>query len=370
MCETTLLLTSVFSAGLLLPLAESHGALSHPRQWADVNGEWPVCPINSVFEDKIFHCGNLNKEEGCESIIRQRSEMTDEELNELLLVPSYDASVKRTWFTNYTFIPGEKTLDPSMRSYPQLEKFGDPEYDRHPWMSPGSAPVVSGCGASGGNPDGLVGTTDLIANQGGWSYGPLAEDFYMAPGFPDVVTTEWKAGSVEEASWWFFANHGGGYSYRLCKVPEEGMVGLTEECFKRGQLDFFGDKQWVQYEKDGEKTEIEALRTREGTFPEGSQWTRSPVPTCNYDEETGPDGETFILFPPDTPGCSSGSQFESPLPHIDTCGIGTVLLPPHIIDQLVVPEDLTPGDYVLSFRWDCEQTDQIYTSCANIRMVE
>ena len=27
-------------------------------------------------------------------------------------------------------------------------------------------------------------------------------------------------------------------------------------------------------------------------------------------------------------------------------------------DYLEVPEQLEPGDYVLSFRWDCEQTSQ------------
>ena len=39
-----------------------------------------------------------------------------------------------------------------------------------------------------------------------------------------------------EAAWGIIANHGGGYSYRLCKVPAEGMSGITEECFQvKGQ---------------------------------------------------------------------------------------------------------------------------------------
>merc|ERR1711994_677665 len=57
-----------------------------------------------------------------------------------------------------------------------------------------------------------------------------------------------------------------------------------------------------------------------------------------------------------------------------------------VVDKLVVPEDLTPGDYVLSFRlvtnkvinvigyiifrWDCEQATQVYNTCANIKIVE
>lgn len=39
-----------------------------------------------------------------------------------------------------------------------------------------------------------------------------------------------------------------------------------------------------------------------------------------------------------------------------------------IIDKLQVP-DLEPGRYVLSFRWDCEQTAQIWTQCSDIELV-
>ena len=58
------------------------------------------------------------------------------------------------WMTWDTVIPGEKTLDPSMRSFPQLERLGDTSFDKHPWMSPGSAPVYSPCGVYYGNPYG------------------------------------------------------------------------------------------------------------------------------------------------------------------------------------------------------------------------
>ena len=41
----------------------------------------------------------------------------------------------------------------------------------------------------------------------------------------------------------------------------------------------------------------------------------------------------------------------------------------NIMDEVVVPDDIEVGDYVLSFRWDCEQTSQIWTACANINIV-
>lgn len=37
-----------------------------------------------------------------------------------------------------------------------------------------------------------------------------------------------------------------------------------------------------------------------------------------------------------------------------------------IVDELVVPAYLEPGEYILGFRWDCEATAQIWTSCADL----
>merc|ERR1712000_215457 len=38
-----------------------------------------------------------------------------------------------------------------------------------------------------------------------------------------------------------------------------------------------------------------------------------------------------------------------------------------IVDLVKVP-DVPPGDYVFSFRWDCEQTPQIWSQCADVRI--
>ena len=35
-------------------------------------------------------------------------------------------------------------------------------------------------------------------------------------------------------------------------------------------------------------------------------------------------------------------------------------------DLLKVPADIPAGDYVLSYRWDCEMTSQIWQSCSDI----
>ena len=331
---------SILSSGILasffLHLSEAHGGMVTPPVWSVAAGEAGILYPGSVLD-------------------------------------AYPDTYSWFWFTNFTHIPGERTLDPSMTSFPQLEEHGVTQYGDHPWMAPGTAPVHGPCGAYGGNPHGCHrappgGLQDTESRDigkecgnGGWPGGPLAEDYFMSPGFPDMVTTEWKAGSVEEAGHWMAANHGGGYSYRLCKVPEEGMKGLTEECFQQGHLEFFGDKQWIR-RYDGEAiNDVEAVRTTEGTFPEGSQWTRSPIPNCLLPEESF--NQPFPSFPsafgtenPSFP-CALGTQHPSPAFGMEGYNMTYVSYDQdgewngmEVVDKLVVPEDLTPGDYVLSFR--------------------
>ena len=52
---------------------------------------------------------------------------------------------------------------------------------------------------------------------------------------------------------------------------------------------------------------------------------------------------------------------------INAVGIPTFFFT--IMDQVEVPKDLDTGDYVLSFRWDCEQTPQVWNTCADVKIV-
>ena len=38
-------------------------------------------------------------------------------------------------------------------------------------------------------------------------------------------------------------------------------------------------------------------------------------------------------------------------------------------DLVEIPEDIEPGLYVLSFRWDCQQSPQVWNSCSNIQIL-
>merc|ERR1719445_2811107 len=97
---------------------------------------------------------------------------------------------------------------------------------------------------------------------------PKAEDGRSFPGNHQPVY--WQAGKTAEVSWGFAANHGGGYSYRLCPKPKDNME-LTEECFQQMPLRFVGDTQFLQYTfTTTTRKEIPAMQTDTGTVPAGS----------------------------------------------------------------------------------------------------
>lgn len=40
------------------------------------------------------------------------------------------------------------------------------------------------------------------------------------------------------------------------------------------------------------------------------------------------------------------------------------------MDRVEVPADIPPGAYVLSWRWDCEESAQVWQNCADVTIVE
>jgi len=262
------------------------------------------------------------------------------------------------WYKNNTFVEKPTLFDPELRTYAHA-----PNQDlvlRHPWRAPGSAPIDSPCGVAGGNINGCEGGKCAF-HKGGFGYGRRLEEIELPY---EYHVTDWKRGSIVEVVWGITANHGGGYSYRLCKVPEGGYSKLTEECFQQISLEFVGDKQWVQYGEDkSRRVEIQATRTTKGTYPLGSQWTKNPIPACIG-------GLGGFYYP--TKECPSGTQFKPPRPDLFGFGVNRAhTFPPFsfsIVDKVRVPADLPAGDYVLSFRWDCEQTPQVWNTCASVKL--
>ncbi len=290
---------------------------------------------------------------------------------------------------------GPATLPDHARTWRRYgETWGD--CGNSPWCSPGSSPVFSPCGRAGGGPieDGGAGGTPP----------PGFKQNFDGINLPEHPTkTVWKAGDVVEAQWSLIANHGGGYQYRLC--PRNSAQ--TEECFQQTPMEFFGDKQYIQYCANDEqlhvrndnpgyfpacenksRQEVPAHKVTTGTTPKGSTWMRNPIPACittnpwhpgggsvNCGQHDGTDQGDF-MFPPvgqdyarsgKRLGGYGGATCDWPDQQGNHCWdhYEKALFRFNIVDKLVVPR-VPPGDYVLSFRWDCEMGPQIWTLCSDV----
>jgi hypothetical protein len=240
--------------------------------------------------------------------------------------------------------------DPEFRTWDPHGDDAQPDLHKYnPWRAPGKAPVNDPCGlASGGeHPNAYA------AVPAGYKGGDKGSEV-----LPETEATLWQAGATASVGWAMSAQHSGGYSYRLC--PKDSK--LTEECFQSNTLTFAGNSS-IHF-NDNSKPDKE-ITTRTYHAPDGSQWRTNPVPACLYGKESRSHPGSA------TPDCSYGTEFE---PGFDEFTQG-YLRPGNtgrntwsVMDRVNVPNK--PGQYVLGWRWDCEEADQVWTSCADIEIVD
>jgi hypothetical protein len=260
----------------------------------------------------------------------------------------------------------------------------------NPWRAPGTAgrgnSQFEPCGINSGAKDT---PTEKVPNPQTTSHDVPKS----GPGTalkPVGAGPTWKRGTVVDVSWALYANHGGGYSYRLCKKSADGSP-VTEACFQQNPLKFVGNTTTIRYGDNSRPAfQIPAVTTSVGTFPAGSTWRKNPVPMCNcdvgyncYDKDAAGAGPNMLLAYNKTnfhPGqkstfCPTGVQYptmwdggEGAPPYMAgtgmTAGFNFVME-----DQVQVPAAISAGDYQISWRWDCEETPQVWNSCADLTIV-
>lgn len=232
------------------------------------------------------------------------------------------------WYQQKTVCPGAATnCDPAFRTMGvhcgSASPSDYPCTPGHavPWCAPGTAPVSSPCGVFAGAGPLLQGGRDMLDLQG-----PPSET--------------WQAGSVQRVGWSMVANHGGGYAFRL--ALRKPAAEMTEKMFEKGHLAFASETTAIVNASGDTVTTFPAARLSNGTHPPGSTWSRNPIPL-----------ETGMITPvPGLPELSGRGPF-----------------PFSVVDQVHVPAELAAGEYVLSWRWDAEQTKQVWSQCADVRIV-
>jgi len=242
-------------------------------------------------------------------------------------------------------------------------------YRYNPWRAPGFAPVSDPCGQAGARyPWTPVGGDSSFTNTSLAQMGNLGSKVLKPT--PSGVT--WKTGSSVRVSWGIRYNHGGGYSYRLCKADQE----LTEECFQKTPLQFNRSQSALVW-NNGTRYNLgdKAVFVDEGTFPKGSTWARNPIPRVADDTTgtadpagcPGPNGRSgprCIQFPALCPQDNGREPWSTDGSGQGACsGDWTAGV---ISDEVIIPKGLAPGAYVLGWRWDCEETAQIWQNCADV----
>ena len=349
------------------------------------------------------------------------------------------------WFSQPASIPGSPTLNSAaLRSMNVEVNGGALDYTRKmPWRAPGAAPVIgTGCGRAGGGPHvesgngGDASSWGLKQNVDGYSLPEVG-----GPG----NRTVWHRNSSSEVAWSVNSNHGGGYSYRLCKL--EAGVEPSEAYFQRTPLHFSSAAHTLLWEQrlpsgaiTSRRVEIPAAITSTGTTPAGSSWARNPIPACMfcpssiwgaaYRGDCQAECGTSPLFVNKTafwremacPAMTSGNgltrcprgtaHFAEPLPGLsgfytsyhrcldgevlgerandvcagddtcpesgavedETCKFGcecsrAMMLEVNIVDRVDIPATLQPGHYLVSWRWDAEQSPQVWQNCGDVDIV-
>jgi hypothetical protein len=277
----------------------------------------------------------------------------------------------------------------------------------NPWFLPGTAPVVDSCGVLGGwdykiARDYMYGPGSAFDDKNagtGLNVNGFMPPRYMNPPAGTLGSTVlsetvnmrmqnaqedsvaaypvvWTAGEIVEGAYTIAANHGGGHQYRLCPVENLDNNTLDESCFQSTVMEFANDKSaFIVMSDDGtvsvnitfDAMDIDDNNT-DGVMPKGSTWRKIGIPPCGS-WYGGLDGD-----------CTRGPQFTDHAPP-GYYGYGTnpdangnspdLQANPNwkVVDELKVPEGLS-GDYVVSWRWDCEQTAQVWTQCAVVTIVD
>lgn len=250
--------------------------------------------------------------------------------------------------------------DPNLRTINTNAKCGGPDdyYYYAPWRYPGAAPVIDSCGVAGGRLPGQ-GAGAAGADYQNTSFAKLGDVGSKLP--PLLSGTVWTAGSSVEVAWTVKAYHGGGYQYRMCPANDS----LDETCFQKTPLDFVGKQSLRWGGVGGKQIWFNGTYVTEGVIPPGSMWAKNPVPGGPWGYKLH--GATFQPKCNESELCRSYTNEKAPFMTCECSGEGVGDIPTlEIIDTIKIPADLAPGQWVLSWRWDCEESTQVWNSCSDV----
>jgi len=223
------------------------------------------------------------------------------------------------WESDSTSIIAEPMPDVAPRGYP----------DNRPWSEPGQS--LSNIGPCGSKPYGSQ--TNWNKPEHGWG---------------TEVTATYRAGDVIDVEWCITssADHGGSYSYRLCTdesitakfinpdyTPNGDDHAELEDCFQRGILSC--------HDVPGQNCRVHPSCHSGMGCMQASSWFH-----CDKHMSVGGGG------------CMAN--------RVGSCrGNGGLLR-----DRVKLPANFASNHTLIGFRWDCQQTGQLWLHCADVKILQ
>mmetsp|Transcript_59655 Transcript_59655/g.105553 ORF Transcript_59655/g.105553 Transcript_59655/m.105553 type:complete len:100 (+) Transcript_59655:1-300(+) len=95
-------------------------------------------------------------------------------------------------------------------------------------------------------------------------------------------------------------------------------------------------------------------------------WSKNPIPSGLWERE-GPGFEPVCAESEECKRWASGFGGEQGVCRCSGySNLGPLLPNLEIVDLVQIPRHLKAGKYVLQWRWDCEESDQVWASCADV----
>lgn len=212
-----------------------------------------------------------------------------------------------------------------------------------------------------------------------------------APGVPPILTPpEWPAGSPQEVGWNAYANHAGGYIYTLCSKVDydacrdghlpDGAHAASDlqtraylqcvwDCFEANTLEWVPASQKLQYRDETctyVSTDPPTKRGRGDRL-----WRSTPIPDKGQ-VSSGNEGQCTRDSVVGFSSTEAEERFTESFGTSDVCDYGPHQRSTkdwHVMDEVQIPEYIPEGEYLLGWRWDAYMADQMWTGCADVRIV-
>ena len=139
-----------------------------------------------------------------------------------------------------------------------------------------------------------------------------------------------------------------------------------------------GKRSFLRYKNGSTAARFAPVDVSRGTKPTGSTWRMNPIPSvvdpgwtsqhnisCNASKTGFPLTRGCRQFEPIACQEGSGAHPWSPIPGYEHAGPEVMgkcsgnLINAAVVDYVVIPKTLEAGEYVVGFRWDCEETAQV-----------